>query len=115
MRTIYNITDRTPPVMRVQKSVKGKPFGRKPKSVLINGQSVLPGKSITVPDDFRLGAVASLLSSEAISVDHLPDWYQAEVSRDVKPYPIPLPPEKVEDETIGEEDEKRPRKKKGKK
>jgi len=71
MRTAYNLTDKTTPDMRACKRA------RAPKDLLVDGKVIKPGQSAEISDGFRLGDVASLLSTDALSVDQLPAWYQA--------------------------------------
>lgn len=81
MRTVYNLTDRVPPIMAAQKK------GRAPKTLLIEGRPLAPGRSVVISDAFRLGTIGSLIATEAVSVDHLPAWYQ--VAKDDTPREVP--------------------------
>jgi hypothetical protein len=110
MRTVYNLTDRVPPVMKALKK------GRAPKPLLVDGQLIAPGGSVLISDTFRLGTVGSLIATEAIAVDHLPAWYQAakddtpkEAPKKVKP-PALEPEAKNDEEPPAEEPEETPKK-----
>jgi hypothetical protein len=83
MRTIHNLTDVMTPSMRL-----GGATTRGARTLTIGGQRVAPGRSIDVPDSFRLNTITSLIADEAVSVDCLPDWYQTAKRIESEPQPM---------------------------
>ena len=71
MRRLYNISDVPSPKMLQVKSA------RPAKTLRLGGSDVRPGRWADVPDHFPLGSIGALIQTEMVSVDSLPEWYQA--------------------------------------
>jgi len=66
---VYNLTDMTPPYRKA----------RKPVDLKVAGVEIPPGRSGEVPDHrLQVADISGWITSMMVSIDSLPEWYQAE-------------------------------------
>ena len=65
---VHNLTDHSIPYRQP----------RRPKVLKVAGRSIDPGKSADIPDHLlKVSDIAGWITSMAVSIDGLPEWYQA--------------------------------------
>jgi len=69
MRTIYNITDKTPP----QEALLGK--ARQPRSIRVGTMDLNPGAHMKIDDSVPLRSISGFVARGELSVNGVPAWY----------------------------------------
>jgi hypothetical protein len=65
---VYNLTDMTPPYRKARKAMPLK----------VAGVEIPPGKSGDIPDHrLQVADISGWITSMMVSIDSLPEWYQA--------------------------------------